>query len=48
MALFVDWEGEVGDVKNLGSGGDVLVEILEEKCFRVFRLNSYAGMGQRK
>lgn len=36
MTFVVNWEGEIGDVEKLCGGGDVLVEILEQECFRVF------------
>jgi len=42
MTLFVNWEGQVGDVEKLSSRGDVLVEIMEQKHFRMFRLMSCA------
>ena len=48
MTLFVNGEGEVGDVEKLSSGGNVLVEIMEQKCFCVFRLMSCARDGSMK
>ena len=48
MTLFVNGEGEVGDVEKLSSGRDVLVEIMKQKCFCVFRLMSYARDGSVK
>jgi hypothetical protein len=47
VTLFVNGEGKVGDVEKRSSGGDILVEIMEQKCFRVFRLMSRDG-GQLK
>ena len=48
MTLFVNGEGEVGDVEKLGGGRDVLVEIMEQKRFCVFRLMSCTRDGSAK
>lgn len=48
MTLFVNGEGEVGDVEKLSSGRDVLVEIAKQKCFCMFRLMSCARDGSTK
>ena len=48
VTLVVYWEGKIGDVENLGSGGNVLVKILEQKRFRVLGLIPYARNGSTK
>ena len=42
VTLFVNGEGEVGYIEKLGSRGDVLIEIIEQKGFCVLRLMSCA------
>ena len=48
MTPFVNGEGEVGRVEKLGSGGDILIEIMKQKCFRVLRLMSCDDMVSKK
>ena len=48
VTLFVNGEGEVGDVEKLGGGRDVLVEIMEQKRLCVFRLMSCTRDGSAK